>query len=244
MGCLQRLALHLGDGFGDHLAVQVVADGGDVSRLRFAEEVAGAADLEVAHRDLETRAQFGRFADRAQAFVCLLGEHHVAGMEEVGVRPLAACVRRDHATGGADPRPSRSDRSTTSVFTVGMSIPDSMIVVQTSTSYSPCQKSTTTCSSVPSSSCPWATAIRASGTSRRSWAGDVLDRADAVVDPEHLAFAEQLAADRLDGDPLVVLADVGEDRLAVGGRGLQQARDRGCRRDSSPACAGSASPSG
>ena len=40
----------------------------------------------------------------------------------------------------------------------------------------------------------------------------VLDRADPVVHPEHLALAQQLAADRLDGDPLVVAADVGEDR--------------------------------
>ena len=52
--------------------------------------------------------------------------------------------------------------------------------------------------------------------------GGRIDRPHAVVDPEHLALAQQLAADRLDRDPLVVLADVGEDRLAVGGRGLQQ----------------------
>ena len=49
-----------------------------------------------------------------------------------------------------------------------------------------------------------------------------VDRLHPVVDPEHLALAEQLAPDRLDRDPLVVLADVGEDRLAIGRRGLQQ----------------------
>ena len=52
--------------------------------------------------------------------------------------------------------------------------------------------------------------------------GALLDALHAVVHAEHLALAEQLATDRLDGDPLVVLADVGEDRLAVGRRGLQQ----------------------
>ena len=61
-----------------------------------------------------------------------------------------------------------SARSTTRVFTVGMSMPDSMIVVQTRTSYWPSQKSRTTRSSRPSSICPWATATRASGTSSRS----------------------------------------------------------------------------
>ena len=101
-------------------------------------------------------------------------------------------------------------------------MPDSMIVVHTSTSNWPSQKSTTTCSSVPSSICPWATAMRASGTSSRRRAAACSIERDPVVDPEHLALAEQLAADRLDGDALVVLADVGEDRLAVGRRRLQQ----------------------
>jgi hypothetical protein len=36
-----------------HLDVEVEADGGDVPRLLAAEQVAGAADLEVAHCDLE-----------------------------------------------------------------------------------------------------------------------------------------------------------------------------------------------
>ena len=52
--------------------------------------------------------------------------------------------------------------------------------------------------------------------------GGGVDRLDPVVDPEHLAFAEQLAADRLDRHAFVVLADVGEDRLAIGRGGLQQ----------------------
>ena len=49
-----------------------------------------------------------------------------------------------------------------------------------------------------------------------------LDGGDPVVHPEDLALAEQLTADRLDRDSLVVFADEGEDRLAVGGRGLEQ----------------------
>jgi len=52
--------------------------------------------------------------------------------------------------------------------------------------------------------------------------GRHVDRLHPVVHPEDLALAQQLAANRLDGHSLVVAADEGEDRLAIGGRGLQQ----------------------
>ena len=53
-------------------------------------------------------------------------------------------------------------------------------------------------------------------------AGDVLDVLHPVVHEEHLALAEQLTADRLGDRPLVVLADVGEDRLALARRRVEQ----------------------
>src|SRR5665647_1949113 len=56
------------------------------------------------------------------------------------------------------------------VFALAMSRPVSMMVVETSTSNLRSQKSTTTCSSCASGSWPWATAIRASGTSSARWA--------------------------------------------------------------------------
>ena len=59
--------------------------------------------------------------------------------------------------------------------------------------------------------------------------GDVLDVLHPVVHEEHLALAQQLAADRLGDGAVVVLADVGEDRLAVGGRRVAAATGRGCR---------------
>jgi len=68
-----------------------------------------------------------------------------------------------------------------------------------------------------------------------------LDALHTVVNPEHLTLAQQFAANRFDRETFVEFTDVGEDRLAVGGRGLQQgevadadeahlerARDRGC----------------
>ena len=58
--------------------------------LTLAEQVAGAADLEVAHGDLEAAAQLGGLADGLQPLVGLLGQDPVGGVEEVGVGPLAA----------------------------------------------------------------------------------------------------------------------------------------------------------
>ena len=84
------LAPGLGDGLGDELDVEVVADRGDVPRLVRAQEVAGASDLEVAHGDLEPRAQLGVLADRAEALVGLLREHPVGRMEQIGVGALRA----------------------------------------------------------------------------------------------------------------------------------------------------------
>ena len=54
-----------------------------------AEEVAGPADLQVAHGDLEAGAQLGVLADRPQPLVGLFGEDAVGRMEEVGVGPLS-----------------------------------------------------------------------------------------------------------------------------------------------------------
>ncbi len=93
-----------------------------------------------------------------------------------------------------------------------------MIVVQTRTSASRSQKRTICRSSVSSSICPCAMTIRASGSCSLQPGGLPVDRRDPVVDPEHLAFAEELSADRAQRETLVVAADVGEHRLPILGR--------------------------
>ena len=59
--------------------------------------------------------------------------------------------------------PKVSAWSTSIVFALGMSMPDSMIVVDSSTSYSPRSKSRIFFASVRASICPCATTIRALG---------------------------------------------------------------------------------
>src|SRR5207342_3729489 len=48
-----RLAGELRDGLVQHLDVELEAESGDVTRLLSPEQVTGAPDLEVAHRNLE-----------------------------------------------------------------------------------------------------------------------------------------------------------------------------------------------
>ena len=85
---LAALAGELADGFGDHLDVEVEADRGDVARLLGAEQAARAADLEVAHRDLEAGTEIGELADRLQPFVRLFRELVVAA-DTAGTRTRA-----------------------------------------------------------------------------------------------------------------------------------------------------------
>ena len=59
--------LHPPHGLFEEAAVELVADGGDVAALLGAEEVAGAADLEVAHCQREPRPHAREFLDRSQA---------------------------------------------------------------------------------------------------------------------------------------------------------------------------------
>ena len=55
----------------EHREVQLEAQRGDVARLLVAEQVAGAADLEVAHRDLEAGAELGVVGERREPLSAL-----------------------------------------------------------------------------------------------------------------------------------------------------------------------------
>src|SRR2546430_16416985 len=102
-----------------------------------------------------------------------------------------------------------------------MSRPLSTIVVQTSTSYSRSQKSSTTRSRRPSSICPCATPMRV-GDELAQLLAHVVDVLHTVVDEEDLALAQQLPPDRLGRGTLVELAHVREDGLAVLGRRVHE----------------------
>ena len=75
------------DRLGEHPRVQVEADRGHVPRLLAAEDVAGAADLEVGQRDLEPGAELGGVEDRLEPLARLVRQPLAAPVQQVGVRP-------------------------------------------------------------------------------------------------------------------------------------------------------------
>ena len=89
------VAAEVGDGLADEADVEVEAHALDVTGLLAAEQVAGAADLEVLHGDGHAGAEVGVARDGAQAVVRRLGHRLLGRVEEVGVGPLASTT---HAT--------------------------------------------------------------------------------------------------------------------------------------------------
>ncbi len=83
------VALELVHGLADQPDVEVEPDVGDVAGLLAAEQVAGAADLEVLHGDGHAAAEVGVLGQGGQPLVGGLGERLLLRVEEVGVGPLA-----------------------------------------------------------------------------------------------------------------------------------------------------------
>ena len=104
-----------------------------------------------------------------------------------------------------------------------MSIPDSMMLVHTSTSASPRRNASIRCSSVLLVHLPVGDLEPHPRAQRAQPLGRLVDRLDPVVQEERLAVALVLALERLLDELLVVLADVGLDRPAALGRGLDHA---------------------
>ena len=123
-----------------------------------------------------------------------------------------------------------SARSTTSVFAFGTSRPDSMIVVQTSTSASRSQKRDHLALERVLVHLPVRDDDpRVGDAPGAAMPASPVDRGHAVVDPEHLTLAEQLAPHRPKRELLVERADEREDRLAVLRRRVDRATSTGSR---------------
>ena len=76
-------------GVAEHLNVHLEADGGDRAMLLGTEQVAGAADLQVAERDLEAHAQLVQARHHVQSLVGVLGQRARRVEEQVAIGPLA-----------------------------------------------------------------------------------------------------------------------------------------------------------
>ena len=201
-----------------------------MARLLVAEQVAGAAQLEVAHRDLEAGAELGEVRQRRQALRGLRRQRRRRVVEQVGVGALAAApdatadlvelgeaevvgVLDDQRVGGRDVDPRLDDRGA-----------DEHVGVAAQERHHPVLELGLLELAVGDLEAQ----LGAHAAQPRR---DLVDRLDAVVHVERLAAALPLALERLAHERLVELADVGPDRAAALRRGLDhgdvaQARER------------------
>ena len=92
---IDALAAQFGHSLGQNLLVGFESDVGDVAALLGAEQVTRTANIEVLHRDVESRAQIRELLDGAQSASRIVGQQLVGRREQVAVGLL---VGAPHAT--------------------------------------------------------------------------------------------------------------------------------------------------
>src|SRR3954468_15376023 len=218
----EALALARPDRLVEHAHVQLEAERRNVARLLVAEQVAGAADLEVPHRDLEAGAELGVVAERAQALRRLLGERGRARVQEVRVSALAraADTPADLVELGEAEEVGALDDQRVRLRDVDARLDDARrdehVGLAAQEAHHPLLE-------VLLVELPVGDLERHVRAEPAQALGRLVDRLDAVVDEERLAVALLLADERLLDEVLVVLADVGLHRSPALGRGLDDA---------------------
>ena len=208
------LALQLLDRLLEKLHVHVEADGLDVPALFAAEQVSGAANLEVESRDAEPAAEIAELPDRRQPFLGDGRERILRGNEQVGVGP---------AIRSADPPAQLIElRQTVTVRSIdddGVRVRDVEPVLDDRRRQ---QDVVLVADELHHHALELVLAhlaVRDADPRLRHQPGDQvaerIDRLDAVVDEVHLAAALDLGADGPRDDRLVELDDVGLNRQAI-----------------------------
>jgi hypothetical protein len=210
-----------------------------VSGLLVAQQVAGTADLEVAHGDLEAGPQLRVVAQRAEALRRLLGQRGGARVQEVGVGALAAAA---HAAADLVELGQAEDVRALDDQRVGLRDVDARLDDARSHEHVGLAAQERTASRLERLLLELAVGhLEAHAGAQAAQAlGRLVDRVDAVVDEERLAPARLLAHDRLLDELLVVLAHVGLDRPPALRAASRSWRCRAGRPATSAASAGSA----
>src|SRR4051794_11452204 len=219
---LGRCAVAGADRLVEHAHVQLEPERRDVAGLLVAEEVAGAADLEVAHRDLEAGAELGVVAERAEALRRLLRQRGRARVQEVRVRALAtpAHAPADLVELGEPEQVRALDDQRVRLRDVDAGLDDARRDEHVSLAAQEAHHPLLALLLVEPAVRVLERHVRAPASEAL---GRLVDRLDAVVDEERLAVALLLPDQRLLDEVLVVLADVGLHRPAALGRGLDDA---------------------
>src|SRR4051794_24826788 len=217
-----RRAIAGADRLVEHAHVQLEPERRDVAGLLVAEEVAGAADLEVAHRDLEAGAELGVVAERAEALRRLLRQRGRARVQEVRVRALAtpAHAPADLVELGEPEQVRALDDQRVRLRDVDAGLDDARRDEHVGLAAQEAHHPLLELLLVELAVRDLERHVRAQAAQAL---GRLVDRLDAVVDEERLAVALLLPHQRLLDEVLVVLADVGLHRPATLGRGLDDA---------------------
>ena len=192
----------------EHSQIELEAHRLHESRLLRAEQIAGAAELEILERHAIAGAELGVMLEHLQPALGV--DIHGVRDEQIAVRAAVASAPRGRGAGRA--ARDRNGRR------------DSRTLCSRSARRAPTRRSSSTRARPPrpltnrritssrsrSRICPCATATRARGASRCTWSAIADDRLDAVVDEEHLAAAIELARDPLLDQPVVPRLDEGE----------------------------------
>ena len=233
-------ARELRDRLAEELEVELEPDRRDVARLLRAEEVAGAADLEVAHRDREPRAELGVVGERGEPGPRLGRQLLPVRVEEVGVRGHVAS-----ADAPADLVELREPERVGPLHDQGVRLRDVEARLDDRRRDEDVRVAREEGQHVILELALRELPVRDEeaklGAELLERARPLLDRLDPVVQEEGLAAALVLAHERLAHEVVVVLAHVRPDRAAPLRRRLDHADVAQARRGTCAACAGSAS---
>ena len=194
-----------------------------MARLLAAEDVPGAADLEVGQRDLEAGAELRRVEDRLEPLARLVAQPLAPPVEEVGVGPPArpADPAAELVELGQPERVGPVDDDRVRVRDVEARLDDRRADQDVGGALGERDHHLLERAlghlAVPDDD-PGARQHLA------ELLGLGLDRLDPVVDEEHLPAAVELAQDRVADEPGRRLGDPGLDRQAVLGRRLDHAQ--------------------
>ena len=89
------VVFEFGNGFGENLLIGLISQIGDETTLLGAQEIAGAADVEILHGDVDAAAEIGKALDGLQAAATVVGQGAEGRRHEIAEGFLAAA---SHAT--------------------------------------------------------------------------------------------------------------------------------------------------
>ena len=88
----ELVVFEFGNGFGENFLIGLVSQIGDETTLFGSQEIAGAADVEILHGDVNAAAEVGKTLDGLQAAATVVGQRAEGRCHEIAEGFLAAAT--------------------------------------------------------------------------------------------------------------------------------------------------------